>query len=78
MNRLAETLGWSARLHSVTSVAEPPLGYLTRLATTDDPCDDLVAHQFLASDETRQGRVIPTFRPDKYLEAARPNLECRC
>jgi glucuronate isomerase len=27
------------------------------LATTDDPCDDLVAHQFLASDETRQGRV---------------------
>ena len=40
------------------------------LATTDDPCDDLAAHQFLRDDETWQGRVIPTFRPDKYLEAA--------
>ena len=43
------------------------------LATTDDPCDDLSAHQFLRNDETWQGRVIPTFRPDKYLEPAQPN-----
>jgi glucuronate isomerase len=40
------------------------------LATTDDPCDDLAAHRFLAGDETWPGRVIPTFRPDKYLEPA--------
>ena len=38
------------------------------LATTDDPCDDLAAHQFLRDDETWHGRVVPTFRPDKYLE----------
>jgi glucuronate isomerase len=43
------------------------------LATTDDPCDDLAAHQFLRDDESWQGRVIPTFRPDKYLEPAQPN-----
>jgi glucuronate isomerase len=42
------------------------------LATTDDPCDDLSAHQFLREDSTWTGRVIPTFRPDKYLEAAGP------
>ncbi|HEX5905497.1 MAG TPA: glucuronate isomerase, partial [Propionibacteriaceae bacterium] len=43
------------------------------LATTDDPCDDLAAHQFLRDDQSWQGRVIPTFRPDKYLEPAQPN-----
>jgi glucuronate isomerase len=43
------------------------------LATTDDPCDDLAAHQFLRDDESRRGRVIPTFRPDKYLEPAQLN-----
>ncbi len=42
------------------------------LATTDDPCDDLAAHQFLRDEEAWQGRVIPTFRPDKYLEPAQP------
>jgi len=42
------------------------------LATTDDPCDGLAAHRFLADDETWRGRVIPTFRPDKYLEPAQP------
>jgi glucuronate isomerase len=43
------------------------------LATTDDPCDDLAAHQFLRDDESWHGRVIPTFRPDKYLEPAQAN-----
>jgi glucuronate isomerase len=43
------------------------------LATTDDPCDDLSDHQFLRNDQTWQGRVLPTFRPDKYLEPAQPN-----
>ena len=42
------------------------------LATTDDPCDDLAAHAALAADPTWSGRVIPTFRPDRYLEPARP------
>ena len=42
------------------------------LATTDDPCDELGAHQFLRDDPTWHGRVIPTFRPDKYLEPALP------
>jgi glucuronate isomerase len=40
------------------------------LATTDDPCSDLAAHGALADDPTWYGRVIPTFRPDRYLEPA--------
>ncbi|HEX3825398.1 MAG TPA: glucuronate isomerase [Mycobacteriales bacterium] len=40
------------------------------LATTDDPSDDLAAHAALAADPTWAGRVIPTFRPDRYLEPA--------
>lgn len=42
------------------------------LATTDDPCDDLSAHAALAADTTFSGRVVPTFRPDRYLEPAAP------
>jgi glucuronate isomerase len=42
------------------------------LATTDDPCSDLAAHAALAGDSTWAGRVIPTFRPDRYLEAGEP------
>ena len=42
------------------------------LATTDDPCDDLAHHEALAADPTWTSRVIPTFRPDRYLEAASP------
>ena len=42
------------------------------LATTDDPCDDLSAHRALAQDSTFSGRVIPTFRPDKYLDPSLP------
>jgi len=40
------------------------------LATTDDPCDDLSVHAALAQDERFDGRVLPTFRPDAYLEPA--------
>ena len=36
------------------------------------PCSDLAAHAALAADPTWQGRVIPTFRPDRYLEPAQP------
>ncbi|WP_110852814.1 glucuronate isomerase [Georgenia satyanarayanai] len=42
------------------------------LATTDDPLDDLAPHRALAEDPTFSGRVIPTFRPDRFLELARP------
>ncbi|MFC7625088.1 glucuronate isomerase [Microlunatus sp. GCM10028923] len=38
------------------------------LATTDDPADDLAAHRALAADPTFTGRVLPTFRPDGYLD----------
>ena len=41
------------------------------LATTDDPCDDLSAIAALRADPDWDGRVIPTFRPDRYLEPAR-------
>jgi glucuronate isomerase len=43
------------------------------LATTDDPCDDLSAHRRLTEDPSWSGRVVPTFRPDRYLEAAGPS-----
>jgi glucuronate isomerase len=42
------------------------------LATTDDPVDDLSAHAALDADPTFTGRVVPTFRPDRYLEVAAP------
>jgi glucuronate isomerase len=42
------------------------------LATTDDPCDDLSAHEALTADATWSGRVLPTFRPDRYLESGQP------
>jgi len=41
------------------------------LATTDDPCSDLADHAALAADPSWQGRVVPTFRPDRYLEPER-------
>jgi glucuronate isomerase len=43
------------------------------LATTDDPAADLAAHAALINDPTWQGRVIPTFRPDRYLESGSPD-----
>jgi glucuronate isomerase len=45
---------------------------LTVLATTDDPCSDLAAHRALDADPGWKGRVVPTFRPDRYLEAGAP------
>ncbi|KMM46334.1 MAG: glucuronate isomerase [Cellulomonas sp.] len=41
------------------------------MATTDDPTDDLAAHLILSADPTFEGRVLPTFRPDRYLESGR-------
>jgi glucuronate isomerase len=37
------------------------------LATTDDPLDDLAVHDALARDADFRGRVLPTFRPDAYI-----------
>lgn len=42
------------------------------LATTDDPSDSLAPHRALADDPSFTGRVIPTFRPDRYLETLKP------
>ncbi len=44
------------------------------LATTDDPMDDLAAHAQLAADPTFRGRVLPTFRPDAYIDAEAPGF----
>lgn len=44
---------------------------ITFLATTDDPCDSLEHHAKLAGDTTFTRRVVPTFRPDRYLEPGR-------
>ena len=38
------------------------------LATTDDPLDNLEAHRRLAQDPSFTGRVLPTFRPDRFLK----------
>ncbi len=38
------------------------------LATTDDPADDLEAHLRLRDDRTFAGRVVPTFRADRYMD----------
>jgi len=37
------------------------------LATTDDPLDDLSHHDAVAASNLR-GRVVPTFRPDRYVD----------
>ena len=43
------------------------------LATTDDPCSDLAAHRRLRDDPTWRGRVVPTFRADRYLDPTLPD-----
>jgi glucuronate isomerase len=43
------------------------------LATTDDPVDDLHHHRTLR-DDGFPARVVPTFRPDRYLEPARADF----
>lgn len=45
------------------------------LATTDDPLDDLASHKAIAQDPTFHGRVLPTFRPDQYLNIAHPQWQ---
>jgi glucuronate isomerase len=38
------------------------------LATTDDPTDDLSAHKKLAELSNVSCKIVPTFRPDSYLD----------
>ena len=44
------------------------------LATTDDPLDQLDAHQALSESVTFDGRVVPTLRPDAYIDPAAANF----
>lgn len=39
------------------------------ICTTDDPADDLKAHELLAADPTAPAAVLPAFRPDKAMRA---------
>jgi glucuronate isomerase len=41
------------------------------LATTDDPVDSLASHRAMADDPTFTGRMLPTFRPDRFLDPSR-------
>lgn len=43
------------------------------LATTDDPLDDLAHHVTIRDDDSFTRRVVPTFRPDRFLEPFRPD-----
>ncbi|MBX3092927.1 MAG: glucuronate isomerase [Cryobacterium sp.] len=72
------------RLYDAISSQLDTAGFLPRalfdrfqidvLATTDDPMDDLSAHAALAADPSFRGRIIPTFRPDAYLDPADPTF----
>jgi glucuronate isomerase len=42
------------------------------ICTTDDPTDDLAAHQQIRAEGTLRARVYPTFRPDKALTVDQP------
>ena len=44
------------------------------ICTTDDPVDDLKAHELLAADPTSPAVVLPTFRPDKAMFADKPTF----
>ncbi len=39
------------------------------ICTTDDPIDDLKAHELLSADPTAPAVVLPAFRPDKAMRA---------
>ena len=41
------------------------------LATTDDPVDSLAAHRAMADDPSFSARMLPTFRPDRFLDPSR-------
>ena len=60
-NALLSTKKYSVRSLILSSNVES-------LCTTDDPCDDLEQHKKLATHWSAV-KVLPTFRPDKYIDA---------
>ena len=44
------------------------------ICTTDDPIDDLAAHEQIAADSTCRVAVLPAFRPDKAMRADKPEF----
>lgn len=44
------------------------------ICTTDDPADDLKAHERIAADPTCPAAVLPAFRPDKAMRADKPDF----
>ena len=44
------------------------------ICTTDDPVDDLKAHELLAAAPTAPAVVLPAFRPDKAMRADKPTF----
>lgn len=44
------------------------------MATTDDPMDTLEPHDRVAADDSFTGRMLPTFRPDAYVQFAKPGF----
>ena len=44
------------------------------ICTTDDPVDDLKAHELLAADPTAPAVALPAFRPDKAMRADKPTF----
>ncbi|MCD8021038.1 MAG: glucuronate isomerase [Clostridiales bacterium] len=45
------------------------------ICTTDDPCDDLYWHGYIANDETMQIKVLPAFRPDKGINIEKAGFD---
>lgn len=43
------------------------------IGTTDDICDDLKWHKLIANDETIEVKVLPTFRPDRFINVDNEN-----
>lgn len=44
------------------------------ICTTDDPVDDLKAHEKIAADKSCEVTVLPTFRPDKAMRVDKPTF----
>ncbi len=45
------------------------------VCTTDDPMDSLEHHQAIQQEGTFQTKVLPTFRPDKFILIENPNFK---
>ncbi|MCW2757184.1 MAG: Glucuronate isomerase, partial [Nocardioidaceae bacterium] len=78
-SRETADVGYDRIAHQLSLPAFRPRALMSRfgidvLATTDDPADDLRHHRALADDPSFAARVVPTFRPDRYLEAGSPGF----